>query len=99
MWTTFRTRINNFLDHANLGESNMYFPIAVDGALVRAWEMTLRSPQIARRGQFHLAYSNQIARAARRRSPADLRAACPDDEACAPPDFAMSPSITTSGTR
>ena len=41
---TFKNRVNNFLDHSNLGESNMYFPIAVDGALVRAWEMTLHSP-------------------------------------------------------
>jgi hypothetical protein len=39
----------------------MYFPIAVDGALVRAWEMTLRSPELARFGQFHVTYSNQIA--------------------------------------
>ncbi|HUB28762.1 MAG TPA: TonB-dependent receptor [Terracidiphilus sp.] len=58
---TFKNRVNNFLDHSNLGESNMYFPIAVDGALVRAWETTLRSPEIARFGSFHLAYSNQIA--------------------------------------
>lgn len=58
---TFKSRVNNFLDHSNLGESNMYFPIAIDGALVRAWEMTLRSPQVGRVGQFHLAYSNQIA--------------------------------------
>ncbi len=58
---TFKNRVNNFLDHSNLGESNMYFPIAVDGALVRAWEMTLRSPQLAHWGQFHLSYSNQIA--------------------------------------
>ncbi|HWA96067.1 MAG TPA: TonB-dependent receptor [Terracidiphilus sp.] len=58
---TFRTRINNFLDHSNVGESNIYFPIAVDGALVRGWELALRSPQLARIGQFHLAYSNQIA--------------------------------------
>ena len=58
---TFKNRVNNFLDHSNLGESNMYFPIAVDGALVRAWEMTLRSPSLARFGQFHLTYSNQIA--------------------------------------
>ncbi len=57
----FRTRINNFLDHSNLGESNIYFPIAVDGALVRGWEMTLRSPRIERFGYFHLSYSNQIA--------------------------------------
>lgn len=57
----FKTRVNNFLDHSNLGESNMYFPIAVDGALVRGWEMTLRSPELERLGQFHLSYSNQIA--------------------------------------
>ncbi len=44
---TVKNRVKNFLDHSNLGESNMYFPIAVDGALVRAWELTLRSPQIA----------------------------------------------------
>lgn len=58
---TFRTRINNFLDHANLGESNIYFPVTVDGALVRAWETTLRSPELGKLGRFHLAYSNQIA--------------------------------------
>jgi hypothetical protein len=58
---TFKNRVNNFLDHSNLGESNMYFPIAVDGALVRAWEATLRSPTLEHWGQFHLSYSNQIA--------------------------------------
>lgn len=58
---TFKNRVNSFLDHSNLGESNMYFPTAVDGALMRGWEMTLRSPELARFGQFHLAYSNQIA--------------------------------------
>ena len=58
---TFKNRVNNFLDHSNVGESNIYFPIAVDGALVRAWEMTLRSPNLVRLGQFHLTYSNQIA--------------------------------------
>ncbi|MGO9336528.1 MAG: carboxypeptidase regulatory-like domain-containing protein [Terracidiphilus sp.] len=58
---TVKNRVNNFLDHSNLGESNMYFPIAVDGALVRAWEMTMRSPQLAHLGQFHITYSNQIA--------------------------------------
>ena len=58
---TVKNRVNNFLDHSNLGESNMYFPIAVNGALIRAWEMTLRSPRLAHLGQFHLTYSNQIA--------------------------------------
>jgi hypothetical protein len=58
---TFKNRVNNFLDHSNLGESNMYFPIAVDGALIRAWELTLHSPSLWRYGQFYVTYSNQIA--------------------------------------
>ena len=57
----FKTRVNNFLDHSNIGDSNVGIPITVDGALVRAWEATLRSPSFWRHGQFHLAYSNQIA--------------------------------------
>jgi outer membrane receptor protein involved in Fe transport len=59
--TNFKNRVNNFLDHASVGESNMSFPIAVDGALVRAWELAVRSPELAHIGRFHLAYSNQIA--------------------------------------
>jgi hypothetical protein len=58
---TFKNRVNNFLDHSNIGESNMYFPIAVDGALIRAWEMTLHSPQLWRFGHYYITYSNQIA--------------------------------------
>ncbi len=58
---TFKNRINNFLDHSNIGASSIYYPVTVDGALVRAWELTLRSPRIGRFGQAHLAYSNQIA--------------------------------------
>ncbi len=58
---TFKNRVKNFLDHSNLGESNMYFPIAVDGALIRAWEMTLHSPPLWHYGQFYVTYSNQIA--------------------------------------
>ena len=58
---TFKTRINNFLDHANIGDSSIYFPVTVDGALVRAWELTLRSARLWKLGQVHLAYSNQIA--------------------------------------
>jgi len=57
----FKTRANNFLDHANLGESSIYFPVTVQGALIRAWELTLRSPRLWNFGQAHLAYSNQIA--------------------------------------
>ena len=56
-----KNRANNFLDHSNIGESSIYFPITVDGALIRAWELTLRSPRIWKFGQAHVAYSNQIA--------------------------------------
>jgi hypothetical protein len=58
---TFKTDVGNFLDHNNIGASSIFFPLTIQRALVRAWELTLRSPRIARRGQIHLAYSNQIA--------------------------------------
>jgi hypothetical protein len=58
---TFRNHVNNFLDHSNIGESSIYFPVSIDGALIRAWELTLRSPRLWKFGQAHLAYSNQIA--------------------------------------
>ncbi len=78
---TFKNRVNNFLDHSNIGESNMYFPIAVDGALIRAWEMTLRSPELAGWGQFHLSYSNQIAEQ-RGNIIGGFTCSFPDDPAC-----------------
>jgi hypothetical protein len=58
---TFQTDVANFLDHNNIGASNIFFPITVSQALIRGWELTLRSPRIAHRVQLHLAYSNQIA--------------------------------------
>jgi hypothetical protein len=57
---TFQTRAKNFLDHSNLGESSIYYPVTIDGALIRGWELTLRSPHLWRGGQAHLAYSNQV---------------------------------------
>ncbi len=56
----FRTRVNNFFDHDVIGESNLFFPLTIQSALIRGWELTLRSPRIAQRAQFHLAYSNQV---------------------------------------
>ncbi len=57
----FQTNVANFLDHNNIGASNIFFPITVSQALIRGWELTLRSPRFARRAQVHLSYSNQIA--------------------------------------
>ena len=59
----FKTRATNWLDHNNIGESNLFWPITWDAALIQGWELTLRSPRLWRRGQFHLAYSNQFAEA------------------------------------
>jgi outer membrane cobalamin receptor len=64
-WTldadTFRTRANNFFDHNNLNNSDIFFPLTIQGALIRGWELTLRSPHIKNRSQIYLTYSNQIA--------------------------------------
>jgi hypothetical protein len=60
---TYQTRATNWLDHNNIGESNIFWPITWDAALIQGWELTLRSPRLWRRGQFHLAYANQIAQA------------------------------------
>jgi hypothetical protein len=58
---TFQTEAHNFLDHNNIGESSIFIPITVQGALIQAWEVTLRSPHLWRYGQAHFSYSNQIA--------------------------------------
>ena len=58
---TFETRANNFLDHSNIGESDIFIPLTVQGAKINGWELTLRSPRLWRYGQAHLAYSNQLA--------------------------------------
>jgi hypothetical protein len=61
---TFQTSARNWLDHSNIGESNLFWPLTWDKALIQGWETTLRSPRVWRRAQAHLAYSNQIAQAA-----------------------------------
>jgi outer membrane cobalamin receptor len=66
-WTldadNFKTNAHNFFDHSCIG-SGACFPISINQALIRGWELTLRSPRIARRAQIHLSYSNQIAEGA-----------------------------------
>src|ERR1700674_712290 len=56
----FETNAHNFFDHSCIG-SGACLPITIDRARIRGWELTLRSPRIANRGQIHLAYSNQVA--------------------------------------
>ncbi len=79
---TFETRANSFLDHSNVGESSIFIPVTVQGALIQGWEVTLHSPRLWRYGQFHLAYSNQLAQ---QRGPITGGLVCypPDSPACA----------------
>ena len=67
-WTldidTYQTHATNFLDHNNVGESSIFFPLTFARALIQAWELSLNSPRLWNRVQAHLVYSNQIAQAA-----------------------------------
>ena len=64
-WTVdvdhFHTQARNFFDHNNIGNSNAFLPLTIDGALIQGNELAIRSPRIWDVGQFHLAYSNQTA--------------------------------------
>jgi hypothetical protein len=57
----FHTSAKNFFDHNNIGNSNAFLPLTIDGALIRGNELAIRSPKIASVAQFHLVYSNQTA--------------------------------------
>jgi outer membrane receptor protein involved in Fe transport len=64
-WTldadNFLNRARNFFDHNNLNNSDVFFPITIQGARINGWELTLRSPRIRNRAQLYLTYSNQLA--------------------------------------
>src|SRR5712664_1870899 len=57
----FLTRATNFFDHNALNNSNVFFPVDVQGARINGWELTLRSPHLRNRAQIYLTYSNQLA--------------------------------------
>jgi hypothetical protein len=64
-WTVdvdhFRTQARNFFDHNAIGNSNLFLPLTIDGAVIRGNELTIRSPRFWSFGQVHVAYSNQTA--------------------------------------
>ena len=64
-WTldasNFLTRAENFFDHNNFNNSDLFFPVTIQGARINGWELTLRSPRIRNRAQLYLTYSNQLA--------------------------------------
>ena len=64
-WTVdvdhFHTAARTFFDHNNIGNSNAFLPLTIDGALIQGNELSIRSPRLWDVGQFHLTYSNQTA--------------------------------------
>ncbi|HEV3315814.1 MAG TPA: TonB-dependent receptor [Candidatus Angelobacter sp.] len=57
----FRTGAHNFFDHNVLANSNIFFPITIQGARIVGYEASVRSPKLFHRGDVHLAYSRQTA--------------------------------------
>jgi len=53
----YHQRARNYFDHNAIGNSNVFFPLTVDGARLYGWEVSVRSPRIARRGELHLSYA------------------------------------------
>jgi len=59
--THFHTAAKNFFDHDVLGNSNIFFPLTLERARIRGWEVSMRSPRLLNKVQLHLAYSHQFA--------------------------------------
>jgi outer membrane receptor protein involved in Fe transport len=57
----FRTGVRNFFDHDVLGNSNIFFPLTLEHARIRGWEVSASSPRLANRLSWHLVYSHQHA--------------------------------------
>lgn len=64
-WTidadNFLTRATNYFDHNNFNNSDLFFPVTIEGARISGWELTLRSARIQNRLQLYITYSNQLA--------------------------------------
>ncbi|TAM82092.1 MAG: TonB-dependent receptor [Acidobacteria bacterium] len=56
----FRTRARNFFDHDEIGSSNIFLPLTIQGARIQGWESTLRSPEVLHHARIHVAWSHQF---------------------------------------
>ena len=57
----FRTASRNYFDHNNIGNSNVFFPLTIERALIEGNELSVRSPKLWSVGQAYITYSNQTA--------------------------------------
>ncbi len=54
----YHQRARNYFDHNAIGNSNVFFPLTIEGARLYGWEVTVRSPKVARRGDVYLTYAH-----------------------------------------
>jgi hypothetical protein len=59
--TYFHTSARNFFDHNVIGNSNIFLPLTIEGAIIEGEEATIRSPLILQHYHAHLVYSHQFA--------------------------------------
>jgi len=53
----YHQRAHNYFDHNAIGNSNVFFPLAVDHARLYGWEVALRSPRLLHMGEVYVAYA------------------------------------------
>src|SRR5665213_3492954 len=53
----YHQRARNYFDHNAIGNSNLFFPLTIDGARLYGWEATVRSPRLLHRGEVYLSYA------------------------------------------
>lgn len=53
----YHQRAQNYFDHNAIGNSNVFFPLTIEGARLYGWEAGIRSPRLLRRGEIYLAYA------------------------------------------
>jgi len=54
----YRQRAQNYFDHNAIGNSNVFFPLTIDGARLYGWEVSVRSPRLWHRGDVYFSYAN-----------------------------------------
>src|SRR5487761_466498 len=58
----FRTSASNFLDHDEIGNSDIFLPLTDLAALISGTEVKVRSPEVFGRARLNISYSNQLAK-------------------------------------
>ena len=56
----YHTNARNFLDHDEVGNSNIFIPLTDLAALIRGTEVSLRSPELWTRVRWRIAYANAV---------------------------------------